>query len=174
MSRFDILLVMPLTPYHLGPASWIGLLFRRYLDIPTFIIANIIIDIEPFLVIVFNLNYPMHGIFHTFLGAAFIGLVLALIMYKLYPRLVKRIPFMKISQPHTFKTILISSISGVSFHVLLDAPLYSDILPFYPFHTNPFYTLVSSSTVYTFCTISFIFGLCLYLILKLTKKAHKL
>jgi membrane-bound metal-dependent hydrolase YbcI (DUF457 family) len=165
---------MPLTPYHLGPASWIGLLLRRYLDIPTFIIANIIIDIEPFNVIVFNLNYPLHGIFHSFLGAGFIGLLLAGIIYNLNPWLAKRIPFLKISQPNTFRKILVSSIAGVSLHVLLDAPLYSDILPFYPFPTNPLYMLVSSSTIYTFCTISFIFGLCLYLLLKLTKNIHKL
>ncbi|MFB3897185.1 MAG: metal-dependent hydrolase [bacterium] len=167
-----MVLVMPLTPYHFGPVSWLGLLFRRYLDLPTFIIASIIIDIEPFLVIVFRLNYPLHGICHTFLGAAFIGVVFAVVMYNLYPWLMKYIPFLKLSHPHPFKKIVMSSICGVVSHILLDSPLYPDILPFYPWQSNPFYHLVSSSTIYTFCTISFIIGFGIYLYLKLTNKSH--
>lgn len=174
LPRFVILFAMPLTPYHLGPISWIGLLLRRYLDLPTFIIASIIIDIEPFLVIVFKFNYPLHGICHMFLGAIFIGVVFAGIMYHLYSWLMKHLSFLKLSHPHTFKKILLSSIFGVASHVLLDLPLYSDILPFYPWQANPFYQLVSASTIYTFCTLSFFIGFGVFLYLKLTKKSHNL
>ncbi len=41
---------MPLTPFHLGPDLFFGLLFFSYVDFPTFLVANVIVDIEPILV----------------------------------------------------------------------------------------------------------------------------
>jgi len=48
---------MPFTPFHLGPALTIGLPLRRFIHAPTFIVANVIVDVEPFLVMVLGLNY---------------------------------------------------------------------------------------------------------------------
>jgi len=39
-------LAMPFTLYHLGPALLLGLLFRRRLDLPTFLVANVVVDLE--------------------------------------------------------------------------------------------------------------------------------
>ncbi|MFW9990322.1 MAG: hypothetical protein ACFFC3_16900, partial [Candidatus Odinarchaeota archaeon] len=63
---------MPFTPYHLGPGLFIGLLFLSFIDFPTFLIASVIVDIEPFFVLYFNLDYPYHGFFHSFLGGTII------------------------------------------------------------------------------------------------------
>ena len=71
---------MPFTPYHFGPASFLGLLFFSFIDFPTFIIASIIVDIEPFLVIALNLNYALHGFFHSLLGGTLMAIPLALMM----------------------------------------------------------------------------------------------
>ena len=155
---------MPFTPYHFGPASWIGLLFNRYLDFLTFLIASVIIDIEPFLVIVFQLNYPLHGYLHTFLGATFTAFLLAILMNRLKPWLDNLMVIFHLKQPTNFSKIVIASICGCYSHILLDAPLYPDIHPFYPIKTNPIYSLVSSSTIYTFCAVSFLVGLILLLI----------
>jgi len=59
---------IPFTPYHLGPSGLFGILFLKWVDLPTLLIASIILDVEPILVIVFNLPYPIHGFFHSFLG----------------------------------------------------------------------------------------------------------
>ena len=37
---------MPFTPYHFGPSGFAGLLFRRWVNVPVFIAANVLIDIE--------------------------------------------------------------------------------------------------------------------------------
>ncbi|MCK5333900.1 MAG: hypothetical protein KAJ24_05270, partial [Candidatus Aenigmarchaeota archaeon] len=47
-------------------------------------------------------------------------------------------------------------------HILLDAPLYADIRPFYPFQSNPLYGLFSAGHIYTFTGISFIIGVAAY------------
>jgi len=48
---------MPFTPYHLGPGLFVGLLFLGFIDFPTFLVASVIVDMEPFLVLTLNLNY---------------------------------------------------------------------------------------------------------------------
>lgn len=72
---------MPFTPLHIGPALIIGLPLRRHIHAPTFIVANVILDIEPFIVIAYNLSYPLHGYLHTFLGALIVGAALSYFMY---------------------------------------------------------------------------------------------
>ena len=68
--------------------------------------------------------------------------------------------------PYTdsFGKLLISAVLGVWFHVALDSFLYSDIKPLYPFETNPVYGLISQSTLYLICAISFIPALVIYFI----------
>lgn len=66
---------MPFTPFHFGPGLLIGLVFS-FIDFPTFLIASLIVDIEPFLVLFFNFNYSLHGFFHSFLGGTIIALIL--------------------------------------------------------------------------------------------------
>ena len=48
---------------HLGPALLFGLILFNYFDFPTFLIANIIVDIEPLTVILLGLDSPLHGFF---------------------------------------------------------------------------------------------------------------
>lgn len=50
---------MPFTPYHLGHGSLIGLSLFRIFDFPALLTASVIVDIEPFSVLFFNLNYPL-------------------------------------------------------------------------------------------------------------------
>ena len=59
---------MPFTPFHLGPALFLGLLLFRLVDLPTFLAANVILDLEPLAVLLLDLDYPLHGLFHSFLG----------------------------------------------------------------------------------------------------------
>ena len=68
---------MPFTPFHFGPGLLFGLLLLSYIDFPTFLLANVIIDIEPILVLSLKLNYPLHGILHSFLGGIIFSFLLA-------------------------------------------------------------------------------------------------
>ena len=156
---------MPFTPYHWGPSSWIGLGLSKYLDFPTFLLANVIVDIEPFLVLTFRLNYPLHGYCHTFLIGSVIAVLVALIMFKSKHLTQRIMGLFRLRQDVEMSGFFIASILGVWFHVILDAPLYSDIQPLYPIKDNPFYGLIRSQTVYRFCAWSFLVGIVFYIII---------
>ena len=130
---------MPFTPFHLGPGLFISLTFLSFIDIPTFLIASVIIDVEPFLILIFDLNYPLHGFFHSFLGGFIVAALLTIVMSKIRRYFTPLITFFKLEQSISVKKILFSSICAIFLHILLDAPIYSDIRPFFPFEFNPFY-----------------------------------
>lgn len=169
---------MPLTPYHLGPGLLIGLLFLNFIDFPTFLIASVIVDIEPILVLTFNLNYPLHGFFHSFLGGSIIALILAGIMTKIRKYFTPIMSFFKIEQEFSFKKILLASLLGVYIHILLDSPIYTDIRPFFPLDFNPFFRSTSlpglqETLICVWCFIAGIFVYIIRLILFMIKNRRK-
>jgi len=160
---------MPFTPFHLGPGFGLGLPLRKYLHAPTFILANVIIDVEPFLVLVFDLNYPLHGYLHTFLLAIPTGLAFGYVMY-LLERFLRRLYkiFLLEANNLNLRSFLAAGALGTGLHLLMDAPLYEDIKPFYPIMTNPFYkpsralALHIYTNIYTICILMGMFGIIYY------------
>lgn len=155
---------MPFTPLHFGPSACLVLLpFRRSLDPPTFVLVNVAMDLEPLSVIVLDLNYPLHGYAHTFLGAALVGALTGLIAYNLRRpitaamRLLWPLPYI----PHRHAMIL-SGVLGALFHVLLDAPLYPEMRPFWPLPGNPFYAMVTYRFIVGLCVVGFLLTVILY------------
>ncbi|MCK4927047.1 MAG: metal-dependent hydrolase [Candidatus Aenigmarchaeota archaeon] len=154
---------MPFTPFHLGPALFLGLMFFRYLNFPAFLIANVIVDVEPFVVLIFGLDYPLHGFFHSFLGGSLIALVLYLVMVRMYPYVRSVMDIFYVGQEMSRKKIMLSCFSGVYLHIILDSFIYADIMPFFPFDANPFLSLgIGSSLVYSFCVLGFVLGIVLF------------
>lgn len=153
---------MPFTPFHLGPSSWVGLLLFKIFDFPTLLVASIIVDIEPFCVLFFNLSYPLHGLFHSFLGSSILAILTAGVMYLLRHHIKKIMTVFKLGQDSSFKKILWASFFGVYSHILLDSFLYTDMKPLYPLQSNPFYGLFSSQQIYLFCSLSFLIGIWMY------------
>ena len=156
---------MPFTPFHFGPALGFGLPLRKYMHVPTFIVANVIVDIEPLLVLVLGLNYPLHGFLHTFIFASLTGLALGYVMFsfdRFLHTLYKALKLV-VEVNHSLKTFMVTAVSGTIFHVLLDSPLYRDIKPLYPFAQNPLYNPNLSMEVYTFCVWMGIIGIIYYL-----------
>ncbi len=139
---------MPFTPFHFGPALFFGTVLR--INIPTILIASVVLDAEPLLVLIFNLNMPLHGFFHTFLGSSFIAAVLSVFMKNLLKN-------------EKASKIAASSFLGVYLHIIFDSPLYMDIKPFYPLNSNPFYGIASMSSIYILCVLFFAAGVLLYL-----------
>ena len=157
---------MPLTPFHLGPGLLIGLLLFSYIDFATFLVASVIVDVEPILVLTFGSDYPVHGFFHSFLGGTLVAFLLAVVMSKVRGFLLPLLSFFKLGQKSSFKSILLASLSGIYIHILLDSWMHTDIRPFYPLDLNPFLSQSLSSVVriYMFCMWSFIGGLAIYAI----------
>ena len=130
---------MPFTPFHLGPGLGLGLPLRGLLHVPTFLLASVIVDVEPFLVLILGLNYPLHGYLHTFLLAVLAGLVLGYIMSLLerFLQPLYRTFLLETSNGLRLRSFVAAGVLGTGLHVLLDTPLYADIAPFCPITTNP-------------------------------------
>jgi hypothetical protein len=166
--------LMPFTPFHLGPALAFGLPLRRYIHVPTFIVGNVILDVEGLLVIFLGLNYPLHGYLHTFLLAAAVGLLIGFVMFKLEPPMQ---PFyrkiqLETNQPLKLKSFISAGILGAILHVVFDAFLYSEMMPFFPLTINPLLNFISLPEMYLLCFCIGIFGIVYYLAL-LAYSAYK-
>ena len=159
---------MPFTPYHLGPGLFVGLLFVSFIDLPTFLVAGVIVDVEPFLVLALNLNYPLHGFFHSFLGGTLVAVPLALVMYCVRGKFSCLLSFFKLEQKVSFKRILVAALSGIYIHILLDSQGYTDIQPFYPSDYNPLLTtgILAGLDAYILCMWTF-FGAAIVYIIRL-------
>jgi hypothetical protein len=146
-------MLMPFTPFHLGPAVGFGLPLQKYLHAPTFIIANVIVDVEPFVVLVLGLQYPLHGYLHTFLLAIIVGLVFGYTMRFLEPYLHRLygVFLLEANRNVSLTSFVLAGVLGAVLHVLLDAPLYSNIRPLYPLAANPLYNPALSVHIYSFC-----------------------
>lgn len=154
---------MPITPLHFGPGAVVALIFRRAIDLPVFILANVVVDIEPLMVMIFQYNYPLHGYAHTFLFGGTLGILWALAAFGMRDFLKKAMNVFALPYKARLGRMLLSGVLGIWFHVLLDSPLYADIRPFYPSDANPLYGLLGDAAVYKFCMLCFIPAIGLYL-----------
>jgi hypothetical protein len=157
---------MPFTPFHFGPALFMGLIFLSFIDFPTFLVASVIVDIEPFLVVTLSLDYPLHGFFHSLLGGTLVAIPLALLMLKIRNKLTPSLSFFEIEQKISFPRILVASLSGIFIHILLDSRMYTDIQPFYLSNYNPLLTteIFAGLDSYVFFIFAFFGGVIIYII----------
>jgi len=153
---------MPFTPFHFGPHACVALPLHRYIDIPVFIGANVIVDIEPLMVMSFNLDYPLHGYCHTLLIGGLLGLLWAVIAFPLKPMFVAIMGFVRFPYNTTFLKMAISGITGVCLHVLFDATIYKEMNPFFPSSGNPLYGVSSYDALSRICLICFMPALTMY------------
>lgn len=157
---------MPFTPFHFGPTATIGLVSRKYIDLPVFVFVNVAIDVEPLLVMFYGFNYPLHGYCHTFLIGSLVGAIFAILAYLCRGFISKIMTVIGLPYETNFKKILFSSLFGAWFHVSLDSIIHSDIRPFYPYIPNPLYGIVSPISIYIVCGLFFIPALFSYISLK--------
>ena len=158
---------MPFTPFHLGPALCLGIPLRKYIHAPTFILANVILDTEPLLVLIMGINCPLHGYFHTFIAAIGVGIAFGLVMFLLERPMHPLYRKLLLEPEKTFQKsqFIIAGVLGTMLHVLFDAPLYFDIKPFYPLTSNPIYGWASSSEIYLLSAWMGVLGIIFYALL---------
>jgi membrane-bound metal-dependent hydrolase YbcI (DUF457 family) len=128
---------MPLTPYHLGPAFLVGLLLLSCIDFPTFVIASVIVDVEPMVILLLKLDMPLHGFFHSFIGGTLAALALTAFMAKFRKSFSGLLSFFRLERETSLKGILAAALLGVYIHLLLDSTMHADMQPFYPLAINP-------------------------------------
>ncbi len=160
---------MPFTPYHFGPSALLALPLKKYIDIPVFILANVVVDLEPGAVMIFNLDYPLHGYLHTFLVAGLAGLLWGLAAYPMRPLFGWAMGLLRFDYKSTLVKMMLSGMLGCMFHVFIDSFLYKEMNPFWPITGNPLYAVLSYRTVLTICEVSIIIAVVLYLSLAVGK-----
>ena len=104
---------MPLTPLHLAA----GLPVRRWVNLKAFILVNLLIDIEPAVVLFFgmdNLGYRIHGWVHTLDGVTGIALLVVFLGLR----------------SQNLKGWVIGTLWGAYSHLFLDALVHWDVQPF--------------------------------------------
>ena len=132
---------MPFTPLHLDPALAPKSLAKHKFSLLIFAWAQILMDLQPLAVILTGKGQA-HGVTHTFLLAIPIGLAASLSgrlavlgLARLFGKKTGTTPWL------TWRIAILSGLTGSLSHVLLDALIYTDMHPFWPFiSTNPLVT----------------------------------
>ena len=134
---------MPFTPYHFGPSGFIGLTLRKWLDVPVFVLANVIVDIE----VLFYRHWPVHRYVHTLLIGAIAGAVWGVAAYPLRHFFKKIMNILHVPYRTNFWKMLISGTLGVWLHVVIDAIYHWDVRVFWPSEAKPLWRLISQGQV---------------------------
>jgi len=151
---------MPFTPYHFGPSGFVGLVFKKYLDLPVFVLANVIVDIE----VLFYDHWPVHRYAHTLLLGAAVGILWALAAFPCRSVFAKIMKLLRLPYQTGLKKMIISGILGVWFHVLIDSIYHWDVRLFWPSSIKPLFALLSTGQVKISCIILWLAALVLYAI----------
>ncbi|VVC04363.1 Uncharacterised protein [Candidatus Burarchaeum australiense] len=153
---------MPATPLHLGPGLFAAALLLAVADLPSLLIASIILDVEPGSNLVLRLSglnppFAYHGFLHSFLGATVAALILAPVLLWLAQKLRNRKFFGHFWAP-TAGAVLLACLVGTNLHILVDSFVNTDMQPFWPYLQNPLLGLIPPLELYVACLALFILG----------------
>jgi len=155
---------MPFTPYHFGPSGFIGLGLKKYLDVPVFVLANIIVDIEVVVVNLLGIGWPVHRYVHTLLIGVAAGAIWGLAAYPLRNLFKKIMHILRIAYDTSFWKMVISGVLGVWLHVIIDATYHRDVRIFWPSRVNPLWQLLTHQQVRVICVVCIFAAFILYAI----------
>ena len=141
---------MPFTPYHFGPALVAKGLLKSRFCIITFAVSQVIIDLESLFYLIQN-DWPVHRLFHTYVGAT-LAIIISIVLAKPLLRVLNLVA--------TWKAILIAGIFGGYSHIILDSIMHRDIQPLSPFvESNELLGIMSGSALHNLCVYSRAIGL---------------
>jgi membrane-bound metal-dependent hydrolase YbcI (DUF457 family) len=158
---------MPLTPFHFGhalPFCFVDFKKKR-VDVVSCLIGCIIVDIHAVIIFLFGLPQPLHGPVHSFLIATILGVLTGVFIHFTQNFWIKITTFFKWEQKTSLRSKIFWAVLMCYSHIFLDAFLYPEMNLWWPFiDGNPFYGVLSSSTVYLICTIGIILGIIEYIL----------
>ena len=115
---------MPLAPYHIGPGLFIPLLLMNIVDLPTFLVASVIVDVEPILILFFGSAISLHGFLHSYVEGSIVALILSIAMLKSRKFFSSLTTSFKLEQKWSGTNISIASFLGIYLHIFLDAQMH--------------------------------------------------
>ncbi len=164
---------MPFTPYHFGPSGFVGLVFKKWLDLPVLVLVNVAIDVE----VLFHVrhttgplthwNFP-HQVFHfhTLLVGGIVGAVFGLALFPFRNILRKIMNFLRLGYKPTALMMAVSGLLGAWFHVIIDGIYHWDVQMFWPNRRyRPLWNLLTQSQVKDVCLAFVLAMAALYAIL---------
>ena len=151
---------MPFTPFHFGPAAALKAAAPTRFSFTVFCYAQVVTDLETGFYLIRG-EYPVHRFFHTYLGAAVVGLACAL-TGSLVCRLALRVCQAWIPASLTRSTggssdiswgvACVSAFLGTFSHVFLDSIMHRDMQPLSPFASgNPMLHVISLPLLHLLC-----------------------
>ena len=163
---------MPVTPFHLGLGAAAKAIMPRRFSFTVFAFAQLVTDAEVMTLLLLG-RYPIHGFFHTYLGATFVA-VASLILGPPVCRRLKREWNMRLEASLRARLAVAEEISltaatlgafvGTYSHVLLDSLMHPDIQPLAPFSSaNPLLGRISVLVLHLLCVAAGMLGLWAYL-----------
>lgn len=151
---------MPVTPYHFGPSGFLGLVFRKYIDLPVFLLVNVVVDLE----VLYWQHWPAHRVLHTLLFGAVAGIIWGLIAYLLRNTFAKIMQIIHLPYETSLRKMVISGVLGIWLHIIIDAPYNRDIHLFWPSKIMPLYGLASKVNMEVICVVFWVAALIVYII----------
>ena len=130
-------------------------MLRRWIDIPVFVLANVIVDIEVLVIGLLGLGWPCHRYCHTLLFGAVAGAVWGALAYKAKPAFKWAMQQLRIPYKTGFRKMVASGILGVWLHVFIDAIYHGDVRIFWPSRAIPLFRLISQGQVKAICVALF-------------------
>ncbi|MGB9959696.1 MAG: hypothetical protein ACPLKQ_04150 [Candidatus Bathyarchaeales archaeon] len=119
---------------------------------------------EPLVAIVAGLDYPPHGLLHTFLVSMLAGALVGFVLYLVREQVT---PYMAdlalVDKEGSLKSFILAGIAGWAFHVLLDSLLlYPEMKPFYPLDFNLMFLLKFDQVIFQAYGLLFLAGVLVY------------
>jgi membrane-bound metal-dependent hydrolase YbcI (DUF457 family) len=164
---------MPFTPLHIGPGMAVKAIAQDKFSLIIFGWAQILVDLQP-LVVVLTHEGQIHGVTHTFVGGAVLGAAAAASGKPMADALLNL--FRKKEKPRiriSWKIACWSGLVGGLSHVLLDALIYPDMSPFWPFVQSSPLDIFTSRGMTAFCIFSGLAGLLVYFISRGVEKLSR-
>jgi hypothetical protein len=151
---------MPFTPYHFGPSGFVGLVFRKWIDVPVFVLANVIVDVEVLVISLWGLGWPAHRYCHTLLIGGAVGALWGAAAYPVRGLLRKAMRLLHVPYQTSLRKMVVSGILGVWLHVLIDGLYHFDVRVFWPSRTVSLWRLtqrhVNKERIETICVLFFL------------------
>ena len=163
--------LVPLTPFHFGPSALVGLPLGKRVDLPAFLLANVVIDLEPAAAIFFNAPIAVHGPLHSWTVGPIVGALWGWLAFQLRPHFSPLMRRLRLPCAPTLAVSVISGALGFAFHVLLDAFMHADLKLFWPMMYNPLLHRVSSTDVYRFSALAFLPALLIYSVIAVRRRS---
>jgi len=157
---------MPLTPFHLGPELFLGVLTLKFFNLWPILLGSIVMDIEPLVLLIIKKCYqcPHHWFFHSILGAIFGSLILAAILWRFREKLDKISLKYKIRQSFSFLVLFSSSLVAWLIHVFFDSLTHFDVFLLWPLKYQP--TFIGKEIYWPLNLIFIILGIIALVILR--------